>query len=273
MFIPSFARPSTGASIFLSRYYAPISALVLVIALGSASSRARAQTAPAVPTAYTITNLGALPDDTFSEGYAINASGDVAGTSQTLTGQPHAVLFKAGIGSVQAINDKGQITGLAVNPEGNAHAYLLTAAFVHARLDPALQLIGTPATTFVAGGSFTPDANGSAIDPGTQTVVLQLNGYHIAVPPNSFVKTNGTWVYNGKIGNVALGMVIRPIGGNVYLFGTEGIGAAGLPSSYPVQMTLTIGGFTGTDQIQSAYNGPVPTAAELCQYFHLDCGK
>ncbi len=140
-------------------------------------------------------------------------------------------------------------------------------------LDAVIELIGTPATTFVAGGRFTLGAKSNGINPLTETVILQLGGYHIAIPPTLFVKSNGNYLYNGKIGNVSAEMVIRPVAANVFLFGIAATGAAGLPKAYPVQLTLTIGDDTGTEQIKAGYSGPAPTQAEICKDFNLDCSK
>ncbi len=143
------------------------------------------------------------------------------------------------------IDNSGQITGTASNPDAQARIKIPT-------LDPVLELIGKPPTSFMVGGKFTLPAKSSAINPVKETVALQLSGYHIAVPPSSFVKTKGIYVYNGKIGKVALGMVIRPVGAQTYLFGIQGAGAKGLPSHYPVQFTLTIGNYTSTETINRA---------------------
>ncbi len=235
----------------------------------------------------TMTDLGTLSGDTQSIGLGINASAQVVGGSggnRSFLYTPGkgmvdiASLLPAGSGwtqiSAAAINDLGQITGTGTNPQGYQHAFLLSPLRVpFPTLDPVMELIGTPQTTFVVGGRFTLPSKTSSINPITETVVLQLNGYHIAIPPSSFVKTDGNYTFNGKIGNVILGMVIRPVGGDAYLFGMEGIGAAGLPGSYPVQLTLTIGNYTGTHKVNAGYNGPPLTPADLCTYFKLDCNQ
>ncbi len=234
-----------------------------------------------------MTDLGTLPGDTQSIGLGINASAQVVGSSggnRSFLYTPGegmvdvASLLPAGSGWAQlnaaAINDLGQITGAGVNPDGYQHAFVVSPLrFILRTLDPVLELIGKPPTSFVIGGRFTLPANSSGINPTKETVVLQLSGYHIAIPPSSFVKINGTYTFNGKIGKVAVGMVIRPVAANAYLFGMEGVGAAALPKSYPVQMTLTIGSYTGTEEIKSGYNGPPMTPAELCKYFDLDCSE
>ena len=240
------------------------------------------------------TDLGTLPGTACANGASINISGQIVGTAAVapcagsaslsfLYTPGHGMvnvnsLLPAGSGwtnlSLSAINDKGQITGTGTNPQGLQRAFLLSPVQVgFSTLDAVLQISGAPATTFLAAGRFTLGTNSNGINPLNETAVLQLGGYHIAIPPSSFVQMNGNYIFNGKIGNVTLGMVIRPVAANVFLFGVEGIGAAALPSGYPVQMTLTIGDDTGTEQIQTAYNGPPPTPAELCQYFNLDCGK
>jgi len=234
-------------------------------------------------------DLGTLSGDIHSIGLGINASGQVVGSSQGADERSFLYTPERGMVDVAtllprgskwtgisatAINDLGQIAGTATDAKGYQHAFLLSPVRTNfSTLNTALDLIGKPATTFAVGGRFTLSANNKAIDPETETIVLQLSGYHIAIPPASLVKTDGNYIFNGKIGNVALGMILRPVGTNAYLFGIEGVGAAGLPTAYPVQLTLTIGGYNGTEKIAAGYPGPPPTPAQLCQYFHLDCSE
>ncbi len=178
-----------------------------------------------------------------------------------------------------AINDKGQITGAAAyEPNiyglGIVHAFLLSPVFVpFSTLDAVMEVAGTPKTEFAAGGRVTLGATSNGINPLTETVVLQLGGYHISIPPSSFVKTSDYYIYQGTIGTVAVQAILRPLAGNVFLFAIVGHGAAAaaLPSAYPVALTLTIGDDTGTEQITSGYPGGMPTPAEVCAAFGIPC--
>jgi probable HAF family extracellular repeat protein len=85
---------------------------------------------------YTITDLGTLPGDPISVGFAINQSGQVTGLSARSL-QNHAFLFSNGtlsdigtLGGVNtnafAINDSAQITGSSVNSVSQEHAFLFS---------------------------------------------------------------------------------------------------------------------------------------------------
>ena len=89
-------------------------------------------------------DLGTLAGGTYSFGYGINSGGDIVGYSE-VRGGDHAFIYSQGVmtdlnrllaGSVRAtvvltaayaINDAGQITGVAVI-DGHRHGYLLTPA-------------------------------------------------------------------------------------------------------------------------------------------------
>ena len=82
----------------------------------------------------TATDLGALGGD-WSEANAINNGGQVAGASETATGETHAYLWEKGamtdLGTLgggwsyaYAINDHGQVVGASLAGDGYAHAFL-----------------------------------------------------------------------------------------------------------------------------------------------------
>jgi probable HAF family extracellular repeat protein len=90
-----------------------------------------------------MTDLGTLGGDT-SAAYAINASGEVVGTSIT-TSTSDAFLYTTSSGMIDlnsllpagsgwdlqvatAINDSGQVVGFGMNPEGQQEAFLLDTA-------------------------------------------------------------------------------------------------------------------------------------------------
>ena len=84
-----------------------------------------------------------MPGGTFSEGLAVNDSGQVVGFSDTATGAAHAFLYSNGrmlglndfipsdsgftlVSVMAGINDGGQITGFGTTSAGATHAFLLT---------------------------------------------------------------------------------------------------------------------------------------------------
>lgn len=93
---------------------------------------------------YTILDLGTL-GGAISRGNAINARGEVAGTSETATGAMHAFLFdgktmidlgtlgKNRFSDARAINDSGQVAGDSFSGgfDTNSHAFLYDAAGMH----------------------------------------------------------------------------------------------------------------------------------------------
>jgi hypothetical protein len=123
------------------------------------------------------------------------------------------------------------------------------------RLDAAADIVKGQKPAFAASGQFTVGANSNGIHPLTETVVLELGGYHLAIPPASFVEIFGAYFYQGKIGNVTLEALIWPIAGNRFLFEIAGEGAAGLPSGCPPSVVLTIGDDTGTEEIKTDDEG------------------
>jgi probable HAF family extracellular repeat protein len=94
-------------------------------------------------TTSTLKDLGTLGlGGTNSFGFAVNASGQVAGASTTASGTDHAFLYSSGqmldLNSLIApgpgftllvangISDTGYITGYGIAPNGQEHAFLLT---------------------------------------------------------------------------------------------------------------------------------------------------
>ena len=226
----------------------------------------------------------------YSYGIGINAADQIVGVSGDAQGDNFPFLYTPGqsmidvnsllpagsgwtIYDVQAINDKGEITGDGVGPNGS-HAFLLSPIFQSfSTLNSVAGIIGKPGTTFAGGGRFVLGAKSNGIYPLAETTVLQLGGYHISIPPGSFVNTNGVYFYQGKIGNATVYAAIRPLGSNVYLVGVVGEGVTGLPTSYPYNLTVTIGDDTGTQAITSNYDISALTEAEVCRDFGLPCGQ
>jgi probable HAF family extracellular repeat protein len=97
---------------------ARLALMVLAISVGGVARPARAGSA------YILKDLGTLPGDSASVGYAVNASGQVAGESRTASGALHAFLSGPGGGPLKdlgtlgggggeghGVNASGQVTG------------------------------------------------------------------------------------------------------------------------------------------------------------------
>ncbi len=89
------------------------------------------------PPRYIVTDLGVLPNDTFSSASGVNNRGEVVGVSAFMYGRvyrPRAFLYAGGvmtdlgpnaaISGGPALNDRGQVSGGTGRPGLNGHAYL-----------------------------------------------------------------------------------------------------------------------------------------------------
>ncbi len=83
-----------------------------------------------------MTDLGTLPDGTFSYASDINNRGQIVGSSTTASGEEHAVLWQDGsvtdLGTLggtysqaSAINARGQIVGVSETAAGEWHAFVV----------------------------------------------------------------------------------------------------------------------------------------------------
>ncbi|EXG81625.1 hypothetical protein [Cryptosporangium arvum] len=118
-----------------------------------------------------ITELGTLGGDTSvpaDTGRAVNAAGDVIGTSTTASGETHAFRWRAGtltdLGTLggpssapTAINDQGQVVGASRTAAGETHAFRWD--------DGELTDLGAPGGT----ASSAADVNASGVVVGTVT--------------------------------------------------------------------------------------------------------
>jgi probable HAF family extracellular repeat protein len=226
------------------------------------------------------TDLGTLPGTLYSWGNSMNASGQIVGDSQCCAANSnYGFLYTPGQGMInlnsllpadsgwtitdaEAINDKGQITGWGINPDGLQRAFLLSPVFIpFSRLEAVADITGTRKDRFTVVGALTLSKKSTGIQPSTDTVVLQLDGYHIAIPPASFTETHGHYSFKGNIGNVAVEAVIQHVIADVYLFELVGNGAAGLPAGCSLDVVLTIGTNTGAEKIRTESRDP----------WHSDC--
>jgi probable HAF family extracellular repeat protein len=157
------------------------------------------------------TEIAPLSGDQYSFGNSINASAQIVGVSLGIIGQHHAFLCTPGQGSVNlnsllpkgsgwtitdatAINDKGQIAGWGINALGFRRAYLLSPVLLpFSGLYASADQVNIRKPAFSASGRITLGANSNGIYPVTETVVLELGGYHISIPPSSFVERYGIY--------------------------------------------------------------------------------
>jgi hypothetical protein len=91
-------------------------------------------------------------------------------------------------------------------------------------------------------------------------VTLQIGGFSITIPANSFKKdAYGNYVYFGTINGVQLAAAIRPQSGtpNTFRYGVGGQGATTLPtcatSSCSVTVGLTVGNNTGSTSVNAFF--------------------
>jgi probable HAF family extracellular repeat protein len=149
-------------------------------------------------------DLGTLPGGTVingdSKGFAINASGQVAGVAFDTANRGHAFRTTAtgtlsdpgadlGLGAAYAINDSGQVTGSMGTASGNAHAYRTTATGKLAdpgtdlgtlggagstgyAINSSGQVTGSSTTTTGYNHAFRTTATGNVSDPGTDLGTL-----------------------------------------------------------------------------------------------------
>lgn len=214
-----------------------------------------------------MTDLGTLNGGINSVGVGINDSGQIVGLSMVGTTFPfvfHSFLYGPDTGMVDlnnliqsgsgwtqieaiAINNAGQITGYGVNPNGLQHAFLLSPAVVpFSAFDARLEFTGRPASKFRLRGNFALGTGTTGIDPITQTVTLQLGTFSVSVPKGSFTQTSkGDYEFQGLVGTVALLFRITEVTNTSFNWQVNGAANAGLPTTSPVIVGLTIGNNTG----------------------------
>ncbi len=109
--------------------------VLLIAALAVVPAAPRASAAAALPS-YTLTDLGTLGGSQ-SAARAINASGQVVGSSSTAAGKTHAFLYSGGamrdlgtlggdFSEATGINASGQVVGTSQGADGGTYGFLLT---------------------------------------------------------------------------------------------------------------------------------------------------
>jgi|GEM_PF-2126781 len=98
---------------------------------------------------------------------------------------------------------------------------------------------------FLLRGRFTLGTMSNGINPASEAVTLNVNGYTATVPPGSFVLgREASWNFRGIVNGNPLRMQISPLGNSSYSVSAEG-GGSNLGGS-PISVTLTIGDDSGT---------------------------
>lgn len=118
---------------------------------------------------------------------------------------------------------------------------------------------------FSAGGSFTLPGGASfgSINPTNQPVTITVSSpataavptfgpLGVTIPPGSFKLVGGQYKYSGTIGGVKYGVFISAPVGGVYnfTFAVFGVSVTGITN--PVSVTLQIGPYIGTDDVNAA---------------------
>jgi YVTN family beta-propeller protein len=98
---------------------------------------------------------------------------------------------------------------------------------------------------------FTLSSTAPGINPVTEPVTLQVGTFTTSIPPGSFRNQNGFFSFHGVIDGVRLEALIRQTGTLRYAFDAEAKGADLTGTKNPVQVSLTIGGNSGTTSVKA----------------------
>ncbi|MDQ6701595.1 MAG: YncE family protein [Pseudomonadota bacterium] len=99
---------------------------------------------------------------------------------------------------------------------------------------------------------FTLSSTAPGINPVKETVKFQVGTFTTKIPPGSFIKRkDGFFTFARVIHGVNLQALIRPNGTLRYAFHAEVTGASLTGTTNPVQVSLTIGGDSGTTSVNA----------------------
>jgi YVTN family beta-propeller protein len=110
--------------------------------------------------------------------------------------------------------------------------------------------------SFEIQSHFTLSSTAPAIHPHRDPVTLQIGSFSITIPPGSFKKHEGenegaVFSFHGVIDGVKLEALIKHTGTLRYAFEAEAKGANLAGTKNPVQVSLTIGGDSGTASVKA----------------------
>jgi hypothetical protein len=101
---------------------------------------------------------------------------------------------------------------------------------------------------FSLNASFSLGAVNQGFNPLTQAVTLQVGADSIVIPAGSFHGT-GVLTFSGTINGSSLYVTITGVGGNAYVLSARGGPLNPLPTVNPVNISLTIGAYSGTASV------------------------
>lgn len=101
--------------------------------------------------------------------------------------------------------------------------------------------------------NFTLGQGNNGIDPTKEPVTLTIAGFTTTISPGSFRKgPAGVYAFAGKINNVAIEMLIAPLGNNRFGFQVAAYGANLSGTKNPVMVEFLIGDDSGTARVNNA---------------------
>ncbi len=106
--------------------------------------------------------------------------------------------------------------------------------------------------TFALFSKFTLGTSSNGIDPVKEPVTLTLANFTTTIPAGSFRKGHlGVYAFAGKINNVAIEVLIVPLGNNRFGFQAAAYGANLSGTKNPVTVKLMIGNDSGTTSVSA----------------------
>ena len=113
-----------------------------------------------------------------------------------------------------------------------------------------IDLDSTPnAGGFALESSFILSSTAPGINPVAQPVTLDVGTFATTIPPGSFKKIGGSFIFVGVINGVRLEALITPTGTLRYAFLAAAERASLTGTTNPVYVTLTIGGDSGATSV------------------------
>jgi hypothetical protein len=185
-----------------------------------------------------------------------------AGACKYIDVNPCVSPLATGLGSAGALvcDQRGVVRPQAAKCDAGAYELQGTSDFENF----STGLIVFP-LQFSAGGSFTLPGGASfgSINPTNQPVTITVSSpataavptfgpLGVTIPPGSFVASGGGYKYSGTIGGVKYGVSISAPVDGVYnfTFAVFGVSVTGITN--PVSVTLQIGPYIGTDDVDAA---------------------
>ena len=107
---------------------------------------------------------------------------------------------------------------------------------------------------YILTGVFTTGAGSAALNLATDAVTLQIAAYSVTIPAGSLkplgTGANAPYLFEGPINGTNTSLVITPLGASRYGFAV-GAQADFAGDANPVQVTLTVGGGSGTATVNA----------------------